>query len=145
MYISASGYLPIIDPIWRAIATEFRMDTGSMITLYKNGGEPFSQSAAPPVAGSSLLSPRELHSLLAMLSSTKRNALIACFNAGALHKNAGAWHGTLGGKPVAGTTIADLSRDGMLTVTTNRRLGSAYLTERGSWFAQALIHGGFAK
>jgi hypothetical protein len=121
------------------------MDSGSMITLHKNDGDPLSESVTPPPAGSSLLPPRDRNSLLAMLSSTKRNALIACFNAGALHKNAGAWHGALGGKPVAGTTIADLSRDGMLTVTTNRRLGSAYLTERGNWFAQALIHGGSAK
>ena len=116
-----------------------------MIALQKNGGESLSQSAAPPPAGLSLLAHRERHSLLAILSPTKRNALIACFNAGALHKNAGAWHGTPGSKPAAGTTIADLSRDGMLTVTTNRRLGSAYLTERGNWFAQALIHGGSAK
>src|SRR5262249_30131306 len=32
-------------------------------------------------------------------------------------------------RPVSGTTTADLARDGMLTVTTNHRFGSARLTE----------------
>jgi hypothetical protein len=112
-----------------------------VIALEKKWDEPRSQSAAALSAGSSLLTSMERCSLVANLSSTKRNALIACFNAGALHKNAGAWHGPAGSKPVAGTTIADLSRDGMLTVTTNRRLGSAHLTERGNLFAQELLHG----
>jgi hypothetical protein len=36
-------------------------------------------------------------------------------------------------------TTADLARDGMLTVTTNHRTGSARLTERGNWFARTLL------
>ena len=36
-------------------------------------------------------------------------------------------------------TAADLARDGMLTVTTNHRIGSARLTERGNWFARTLL------
>jgi hypothetical protein len=36
-------------------------------------------------------------------------------------------------------TTADLARDGMLTVTTNHRFGSAQLTERGNWFARTLL------
>jgi hypothetical protein len=36
-------------------------------------------------------------------------------------------------------TTADLARDGMLTVTTNHRFGSARLTERGNWFARTLL------
>jgi hypothetical protein len=58
---------------------------------------------------------------VAILSPAKRNALVACFNAGGLQKKDGAWHGLPGGKPVSGMTTADLARDGMLTVTTNHR------------------------
>ena len=76
---------------------------------------------------------------IAILSPAKRNALVACFNAGGLHKKDGAWHGPPGGKPVSGMTTADLARDGMLTVTTNHRFGSARLTERGNWFARTLL------
>ena len=74
-----------------------------------------------------------------LLSPAKRNALVACFNAGGLHKKDGAWHGSPGGKPVSGMTTADLARDGMLTVTTNHQFGSAQLTERGNWFARTLL------
>jgi hypothetical protein len=42
----------------------------------------------------------------------------------------------------SGVTIADLARDGMLTVTKTHRLGSAQLTERGNWFARTLLHDG---
>src|SRR5262249_56974638 len=76
---------------------------------------------------------------IAFLSPAKRNALVACFNAGGLHKKDGVSHGLPGGKPVSGMTIADLARDGMLTVTTNHRFGSAQLTERGNWFARTLL------
>jgi hypothetical protein len=86
-----------------------------------------------------LFVPNERHAPIAILSPAKRNALVACFNAGGLQKKNGAWHGPLGGMPLSGVTIADLARDGMLTVTTNRRLGSAQLTERGNWFARTLL------
>jgi hypothetical protein len=76
---------------------------------------------------------------IAILSPAKQNALVACFNAGGLHKKDGTWHGLPGGKPVSGVTTADLARDGMLTVTTNHRCGSALLTERGKWFARTLL------
>ena len=76
---------------------------------------------------------------IAILSRAKRNALVACFNAGGLQKKDGAWHGLPGGKPVSGMTTADLARDGMLAVTTNHRFGSARLTERGNWFARTLL------
>ena len=65
--------------------------------------------------------------------------LVACVNAGGLHEKDGAWHGPPDGKPVSGMTTADLARDGMLTVTTNHRFGSAQLTERGNWFARTLL------
>src|SRR5262249_13206630 len=86
-----------------------------------------------------LLAPSEPRARIAILSPAKRNALLACFNAGRLHKKDGAWHGPPGGKPVSGMTTADLARDGMLTVTTNHRFGSAQLTERGNWFARTLL------
>src|SRR6201981_3840461 len=35
---------------------------------------------------------------IAILSPAKRNALVACFNAGGLQKKDGAWHGLPGGK-----------------------------------------------
>ena len=87
-----------------------------------------------------LLAPNEPPAPITNLSPAQRNALIACINAGGLYKQAGAWHGSFGGKPLAGITIANLARDGMLTVTTNHRLGSAKLTGRGNWFARTLLY-----
>ena len=87
-----------------------------------------------------LLAPNEPPAPIANLSPAQRNALVACINAGGLYKKAGAWHGPFGGKPLSGVTIADLARDGMLTLTTKHRLGSARLTGRGNWFARTLLH-----
>ena len=87
-----------------------------------------------------LLAPNEPPAPIAILSLAQRNALVACINAGGLYKKAGAWHGPFGGKPLSGVTIADLARDGMLTLTTKHRLGSARLTGRGNWFARTLLH-----
>jgi len=83
--------------------------------------------------------PKEPRALVAILSPAKRNALIACFNASALNKKDGAWHGLPDGKRTSGITVADLARDGMLTLTTDRRVASARLTERGNWFARTLL------
>ena len=92
----------------------------------------------------SSFTPGERHAPVADLSPSKRSALVACFKAGGLNKKDGAWHGAPGGKPVSGITTADLARDGMLTVTTNKRNGSARLTERGNWFARTLMCDGTA-
>ena len=108
-----------------------------MITLQDNAVEPASLSELISPSPVLLLAPSEPRAPIAILSPAKRNALVACFNAGGLHKRDGAWHGLLGGKPVSGMTTADLARDGMLTVTTNHRIGSARLTERGNWFARS--------
>ena len=86
------------------------------------------------------LAPSEPRALIAILSTAKRNALVACFNGSGLRKKDGAWHGPPDGKPVSGVTVADLARDGMLTLTTDHRLGTARLTERGTWFARTLLH-----
>jgi hypothetical protein len=101
---------------------------------------PASQVAAPQVPAPRLpLAPSEPRALIAILSAAKRSALVACFNANGLHKKDGAWHGVPDGKRVSGVTVADLARDGMLTLTTDHGLGSARLTERGSWFARTLL------
>ena len=76
---------------------------------------------------------------IVLLSLAKRTALIECFNNDSLHKLRGCWCGTPQGKPISGVTVADLSRDGMFSVITNRQYGSAGLTERGQWFARTLI------
>jgi hypothetical protein len=108
-----------------------------MTTLQDNAAGPAFQNELISPARLLLLTPSEPRAPIAILSPAKRNALVACFNAGGLHKKDGAWHGPPGGKP-SGMTTADLARDGMLTVTTNHRFGSAQLTERGNWFARTL-------
>jgi hypothetical protein len=64
--------------------------------------------------------PKEPRALVALLSPAKRNALIACYNASALNKKDGAWHGLSDGRRTSGVTVTDLARDGMLTLTTGR-------------------------
>jgi hypothetical protein len=104
-----------------------------MTILQDTDLEPVPLSPLLPFAAS------EPRALVAILSAAKRNALVACFNGSGLHKKDGAWHGLPNGKPVSGVTVADLARDGMLTLTTDHRLGSARLTERGNWFARTLL------
>src|SRR6476646_10374762 len=76
---------------------------------------------------------------VAVLSPTKRTAVIECFHNNGLHKRRGYWWGTPEGKQISGGTVADLARDGIFSVAINLRHGSARLTERGQWFAQTLI------
>jgi hypothetical protein len=76
---------------------------------------------------------------IAVLSPTKRIAVIECFNNDGLHKRRGYWSGTPEGKHISGVTVADLARDGIFSVAINLRHGSARLTERGQWFARTLI------
>jgi hypothetical protein len=73
------------------------------------------------------------------LSAAKRYALVACLDAGGLNRKNGFWHGLADGKPICGVTVADLARDGLMTVSTENRLGTARLTERGYSFARALL------
>jgi hypothetical protein len=97
------------------------------------------QNCAREIVPALRLAPNEPRAQIAFLSIAKRNALVTCLNGGGLHKKDGAWHGPADGKPVSGVTVADLVRDGMLTSTTEHRLGSARLTERGNWFARTLL------
>ena len=109
-----------------------------MTILQDNAGEASAQTELI----STLLfprSPREPRALVAILSAAKRAALITCFNAKGLTKRDGAWHGLPAGKPASGVTVADLAWDGMLTLTTDLRVVSARLTERGNWFARTLL------
>ena len=76
---------------------------------------------------------------VAVLSPTKRTAVIECFNNNGLHKRRGYWWGTPEGKHISGVTVADLARDGIFSVVINLRHSSARLTERGQWFARTLI------
>ena len=85
------------------------------------------------------LAPNDAPAPIAKLSIAKRTALLACINAGGLCRKAGAWHRPCGGKPISGSTIADLARDGILALTTINRPASAQLTERGKWFARTLL------
>jgi len=95
---------------------------------------------APPLARAlDNLQAAEQRARVAVLSAAKRYALVACFNAGGLNKKSGAWHGTADGKPICGVTVADLARDGLMSLSTENRLGTARLTERGSSCARTLI------
>ena len=115
-----------------------------MTRLRDSAVEPASRSQAISSSSASVLAPGERHAPIGDLSPSKRNALVACFNAGGLNKKDGAWHGAPGVKAISGITIADLARDGMLAVTTKHRNGSAQLTGRGNWFARTLLCDGTA-
>jgi hypothetical protein len=82
---------------------------------------------------------KKRHAPVAILSPTKRTAIVECFSNHGLHKGNGYWCGTPEGKHISGATVADLARDGMFSVARNLQHGSALLTERGQWFAQTLI------
>jgi hypothetical protein len=84
----------------------------------------------------SLLGPTEPRAQVDILSPAKREALIACLESGSLHRHCGAWVPAISDqrrRRVSGVTIADLARDGMLTIEGRT---TARLTARGSWFAR---------
>jgi hypothetical protein len=118
------------------------LNGADMTMLQDKNVEPAPQSEMISPSYLPLLAPGERPAPIAFLSPSKRNALVTCFNSDGLHKKDGAWHGAPGGKPISGSTTADLARDGMLTVTTKHRNGSARLTERGNWFARTLLFDG---
>jgi hypothetical protein len=96
-------------------------------------GEP---SCAAPMA---LLTPDEPRAPIGALSPAKRAALMACLNGGSLHRRHGAWSSPsphVRDKPIFGVTVADLGRDGLLTLATLDGKVTARLTERGNWFAR---------
>jgi hypothetical protein len=88
------------------------------------------------------LAPDEPRAPISILTLAQRTALVACLNGGGrLYKQRGVWTPLLVGscdKGIAGVTVADLSRDGMLSLTTQGRHASAQITTRGSWFARTM-------
>jgi hypothetical protein len=71
------------------------------------------------------------------LSSAKRTALLACWISKGLQKSNGAWRGA-DDKPISGVTVADLSRDGLLTISKSNGVGVAQLTDAGLLQAQLI-------
>ena len=119
--------------------------SGSQLTGSYAGGPMYhnlSISRSEPISAEAarLLAPDEARAPTAHLSPTKRAALITCINGdGTLHKCQGVWKPSLASgcdKPIFGVTVADLSREGMMTVIVLRKNGVARLTLRGSWFAR---------
>ena len=96
-------------------------------------------SAAPLL----LLAPDERRAPIAILSPAKWAALVACLNGGGtLHKRRGVWTAPSASacdKPVSGVTVADLGRDGMLTLSMLHGSASARFTTRGNWFARTAV------
>jgi hypothetical protein len=122
--------------LWRS--EHSKLEKGQIIMFTQKASElhrpPFVPASGQQLAANEQPAPIE------NLSTAKRAALIACLKGGGtLHKRYGAWvaeAATPGDKPVAGITVADLSRDGMLTLTVLGKRASAQLTPRGSWFAR---------
>ncbi len=87
----------------------------------------------------SMLAFTETPAPVVILSPAKRIALLECHLAGRLDKLRGFWSapGTLA--RIAGVTVADLSRDGLMVVnSTTYRKDVARLSDRGAWFARTL-------
>jgi hypothetical protein len=103
-------------------------------------GHSFSRSEPILCASVTLLAPDEAPAPIANLSPTKRAALVACVKGdGTLQKYRGVWKSPCAedcDKPIFGVTVADLSREGMMTVTVLGKNAVAQLTVRGSWYAR---------
>jgi hypothetical protein len=101
-----------------------------------SGGEASSSHSMPAPQADERPAP------IAVLSPAKRAALIAFLHSdGTLHKSRGVWTGQparASNPRIYGMTIADLARDGLLTVNVVGKSASARLTPRGAWFARTL-------
>ena len=100
-------------------------------------------SPEPASGPGSILSaswPEERRAPVAQLSLTKLKALVICLKeGGVLYKRSGVWTSSregLGEHRIRGVTVADLSRDGLLSISVADKCSSARLTRRGSWFAR---------
>jgi hypothetical protein len=110
--------------------------------LQDHTGEPASPGELNSAAPLLLLAPAERRAPTAILSPAKRAALTRCLNGGILHKRRGVWtapSASAGDKPISGVTVADLGRDGLLTLSVLHGSASARLTTRGSWFARTVV------
>ncbi len=113
-----------------------------MTSPLDHNGKLASPSELKSAAPLPLPSSDERRAPTAILSSAKRAALIACLNGGSLHKRCGVWTALSAGagdKPIFGVTIADLGRDGMLTLSVLPGGTCARLTARGRWFARTVV------
>jgi hypothetical protein len=112
---------------------------GHIMMFQEKTSEWYRDAPIVPASGHQL-APNERPAPIEILSAAKRAALIACLKGGStLHKRYRVWVSEAAGandKPVAGITTADLSRDGMLTISVLGKSASAQLTTRGSWFAR---------
>ena len=110
-------------------------------TVHEKAGmtAPHSPNNLIPAPGPHQLAPNEPKAPIAILTPAKRAALIACLDgSGTLHKRRGVWTTDSGQARISGTTVADLGRDGMLTLTVLGRQASARLTARGNWYARTV-------
>ena len=109
-------------------------------TLKEKIGESHSRSPLTFPPALHTLTSDEPRAPISILTPAKRAALIACLvSGGTLHKQRGVWSPASAGpgdKHIAGITVADLGRDGMLTITMLSKHASAQLTTRGNWFAR---------
>ena len=104
------------------------------------------QAASPSETSSSTpmmtLAPGERRASIELLSPRKRAALIACLKGGILRKRLGVWITPSPNdceRHISGVTVADLARDGMLTLSVRSGIASAELNTRGSWFARTAM------
>jgi hypothetical protein len=92
-------------------------------------------SVAPPLAANEPRAP------IAVLTGAQRKALMVCLEAGTIHRCGGAWvpaSGNGGEARISGITVADLARDGLLSIDAVGKTRTARLTMRGSWFARTV-------
>ena len=99
-----------------------------------------SEPTSGPGSISSESWPEERRAPVAELSLIKQKALVICLEGGGvLYKRSGVWTSSregLGEHRIRGVTVADLSRDGLLSISVADKCSSARLTLRGSWFAR---------
>ena len=111
----------------------------------RQDGEPNASGERSAPALSREMETGERPAPVAALSPAKKAALLAFLcGDGTLHKSRGVWTGQPAkacDQRIYGITIADLARDGMLTLTKIGKSASAQLTARGSWFARTLAAG----
>jgi hypothetical protein len=88
--------------------------------------------------------PDEQRAPVEKLSRIKRRALVLCLEGDStLHKRSGAWTPSCVASQeerISGVTVADLSRDGLLTIAVTDKRASARLTTRGTWFARTAAY-----
>jgi hypothetical protein len=133
--LTTQGYFAFCESVTNGVS-------GLWTMLQKQDGKPSSGGELISPAVLPLLGTGERPAPIAVLSHAKRAALVAfLYGGGTLHKSRGVWTARpvrACDKPIFGITIADLSRDGMLTLTVIGKSASARLTPRGSWFARTV-------